>query len=165
MGLAAVGRFTDKARDSGRASPIARADGGTLKGEFTGTVGKTYATKWFNFSVSSITRTDRYAGYAADYGNVLLDVIVSELCTFDDAIDMGTSDYYLDAESFDDYVYPMAPLDGTMMPERFELAPDETVEYHMVFEIPSGAVGVTLVYNEIDEEEYQSASFCLDVPD
>jgi hypothetical protein len=136
-----------------------------LKGNVTGEVGKAYLTQWFNFSVLSIDRKKEYAGYAPEGGNILLDVVVAELCTFDEPIEMGYGDFYVDADSFIDYVYPLEPIDDTMMPEEFKLSPKEKKEYHMVYEVPEDAEGLKLVYIEVDEDQKEGAVFTINIPD
>jgi uncharacterized membrane protein YeaQ/YmgE (transglycosylase-associated protein family) len=147
------------------ADSVGSVVGSAMKGDVAGEVGKAYLTQWFNFSVLSIGRVEEYAGYEPEEGNVLIDVVIAELCTFDEPIDMGTSDFYVDADSFLEYVYPIDPLDGTMMPENFKLAPKEKKEYHMVYEVPEGAEGLKLVYTEIDASGGEGATFTIDIED
>ena len=134
-----------------------------IKGNIKGETGKTYGTQWFEFTIDSIKAVDSYSGYSAEKGYRLIDVLVTEKCTFDQAIPMGTFDFYMDSKDFEDYIYPINPLDDTMMPEEFDLAPGETVSYHMVYEIPEHAPDLKLIYTEWDEEEKEGATFTIDV--
>jgi hypothetical protein len=136
-----------------------------LTGSVTGEVGKTYSTQWFRFSVSSIEKVKKYADYSPQEGNILVDVLIAEQCTFDRPIEMGSYDFFVDAESFEEYVYPLDPLDDTMMPKSFELAPNEKAEYHAVFEVPEDVTGLKLVYIEIDEKENEGATFTVEITD
>jgi hypothetical protein len=142
---------------------IGSAVGSLIKGDVTGEVGKAYLTQWFNFSVLSINRVKEYSGYEPDNGNILLDVEIAELCTFDEPIEMATTDFFVDSDSFLDYVYPIAPLDDTMMPEQFTLKPKEKVTYHMVYEVPEDADDLKLVYIEIDTENNQGSTFTIKI--
>ena len=56
----------------------------------------------------------------------------------------------------------MSPLDDTMMPDDFELAKDETVEYHMLYEVPD-IDGLMLMYTEIDEAENYGVTFTIHI--
>jgi hypothetical protein len=134
-----------------------------LSGNVTGEVGKAYSTQWFNFAIRSIERVDEYAGYVPAEGNILLDAVVEELCTFNEPIPMGTFDFFVDADTFLDYVYPLSPLDETMMPENFDLAPKENAIYHMIYEIPANTVDLRLMYIEIDEEENEGTTFTINI--
>ncbi|MDR3280968.1 MAG: hypothetical protein LBT23_10680 [Synergistaceae bacterium] len=151
--------------DGASAGTIAQSIAGMLKGDVTGEIGHEYKTRWFNFTVHSIDRVSEYAGYEPDEGNILLDVVVEEFCTFENSIEMGTFDFFMDADSFDEYAYPLNPLDDTMMPEEFKLGPKERKKYHMVYEAPSDAKGVKLIYKEIDEEENTHATFTINIKD
>jgi hypothetical protein len=139
--------------------------GNFLKGNVTGEVDKVYSTEWFNFAVRSIEKVDEYAGYSAEEGFILLDVVVEELNTFSEDIPMGTFDFYLDSDTFIDYIFPLDPLDDTMMPTEFSLSPSEDVKYHLLYEIPDGVADLRLMYTEIDEEDNEGATFTITVPE
>lgn len=132
-----------------------------ISGDVSGEIGKTYSTQWFRFNIKSIEAVSEYAGYSPAEGNQLIDVVVTEKNIFDDKIIMGTLDFYVDEISFEEYVYPMAPLDDTMMPEEFYLAVNESVEYHMVFEVPADIKSLNLLYTEIDENDNEGATFTI----
>jgi hypothetical protein len=167
--LIAGGIFVDKiisARNTSGSSitdSVGSVVGSLIKGDVTGEVGKAYLTRWFNFSVLSIERAEEYAGYKPEEGNVLLDVEIAELCTFDEPINMGTSDFFVDADSFLEYVYPIPPEDETMMPKNFMLQPKEKVQYHMVFEVPEDAEDLGLVYIELDEKGNEGSTFKIKI--
>ncbi|MDR3321364.1 MAG: DUF4352 domain-containing protein [Synergistaceae bacterium] len=141
------------------------AIGSYLKGDVMGEIGKRYSTKWFQFTVKSVEKKQEYAGYKADDENILVDVVVTERCTFDETTDMSKDDFYLDAESFPDYIYPVDPLDDSMMPLEFQLEPKEEREYHMLYEIPADTTGLKLVYIELDVEGNIGATFTINVSD
>jgi hypothetical protein len=159
---------TMMARDTNGGSiteSIGSAVASMLKGDVTGEVGKTYSTQWFNFSVLSIDKVTEYAGYKPEESNILVDVKIAELCTFNEDTDMSYNDFYLDSDSFEEYVFPIEPLDDTMMPEEFTLKPKEKVEYHIVYEFPEETKGLKLMYTEIDEAENEGATFTINIPD
>lgn len=149
----------DSIQDMGTA--VGDAVGKLLSGDVTGKVGETYRTEWFDFSISSINQVDSYAGYSPAEGFTLYDVAITEISTFDDPIPMGTFDFFIDADVFDEYIYPIEALNNSMMPETFTLTKGESAEYHMVYEVPKGTQGLKLMYIEIDEEENQGATFTI----
>ncbi|MDR2131799.1 MAG: hypothetical protein LBP30_00445 [Clostridiales Family XIII bacterium] len=134
-----------------------------LSGEVTGEIGQTYSTKWFEFTVQSIDEVSEYEGYSPAEGSVLYDVLITEKGTFEEPSPMGTFDFYMDAPSFPDYVYPIDPLNEDMMPLEFDLAKDQTVEYHMVYEIPADVSGLNLMYTEVDEDDNEGVTFNIPI--
>ena len=136
-----------------------------IQGNINGEVGKVYATQWFQFVIESIEAVDSYAGYAPEDGYILVDVFISEKGTFADeeSSPMGTFDFYMDSDTFSDYIYPLDPFDGTMMPLEFDLARDEIVSYHMVYEIPEGVTDLKLMYTEVNVESSKGATFVIKI--
>jgi hypothetical protein len=151
----------DKARDV--ALNAAESVVQMLSGKVTGEIGATYATQWFRFTIESINETSEYAGYLAEEGYTLYDVLITETGTFEEASPMGTFDFYMDAPSFDDYVYPLDPISDEMMPLEFDLGPRETVEYHMVYEVPMDSVGLKIMFTEVDEDENEGVTFNIPI--
>jgi hypothetical protein len=90
-------------------------------------------------------------------------VLITETGTFYEASPMGTFDFYMDASSFEYYIYPLDPWSNEMMPMEFDLYPDETVEYHMIYEIPANTTGLNLFYTEVDAEEGEGATFRIPI--
>jgi len=142
---------------------VSEAVAQAVTGDVTGEIGTTYSTQWFEFNVESIEFVSEYAGYTPEEGNTLIDVVVTEEGTFDEPVPMGTYDFIIDQESFEEYVYPLDALDDTMMPDEFELAKGETVTYHMVFEVPENTEGLFLFYTEIDESDTEGATFTINI--
>lgn len=134
-----------------------------LSGNVQGKVGKNYSTQWFEFRIDYIEEVAEYAGYKPAEGNRLLDVLIMEKCTFDEPIPMGTFDFYLDAAALDEEIFPMDPLDQTMMPEDFDLAAGESVSYHMIYEVPKNTTDLLLSYSEVDEDENIGTLFTIKV--
>jgi len=152
-------------RSNGEEGAITQSIASFMKGDVTGEVGKEYRTKWFKFTVHSIDRTGEYAGYKPEDGAVLLDVVIDETCTFKSPIDMGTFDFYIDAESLEEYIYPIDPLNDTMMPEEFRLEPKDKKQYHMIYEVPGDMNGLKLIYTEVDEDDNTHATFTINIKD
>lgn len=150
---------------SGVANAVGNTVGQYITGDVTGEVGKTYSTQWFTFTVKSIEKVSSYAGYTPAADNELIDVLITETCTFDQAIPMGTWDFKVDHDTFEEWYWPMDPINDTMMPVDFELRPNETVEYHMVYEVPAGYTDLKLLFTEFDEMDNEGATFTILIQD
>ena len=132
-----------------------------LSGNVTGQIGKAYSTQWFEFTIHSINKVDSYAGYEPASGYQLYDVLITEKNIFDKSIPMGTFDFYMDDPDFEEYIFSIDPLDNTMMPEEFDLKTGETVQYHMIFEIPEGVTKLALMYTEFDTDNNEGTTFTV----
>jgi len=131
------------------------------EGEVTGKIEETYKTKWFEFTVHSIGKVDSYADHTAERGNQLYKTLITEKNISDVTLLMGTFDFYMDAPNFEEFIRAVAPLDDTMMPEEFNLEPDETVQYVMIFEVPTGTAELALMYTEFFENEGIGTTFVI----
>lgn len=132
-----------------------------IKGDVTGEMNKTYATQWFEFTVKGIKVASQYDGtLPEEEGYKYVVVTVSETNTFSEAIPMGFTDFYLEAEGLlEEDQWGYHPFADTMMPYEFMLEEGETVEYDVVFSIPNEITEISFVYIEIDEEENIGATF------
>ena len=146
--------------DGGQYLAAITTSGGSI---ITASIGVPQSCKWFNFTVKSITAVDQYAGYTAPAGYQLYDVLITETGTYDEPSPMGTFDFYMDNINFPDYIFPLDPWDDSMMPAEFDLYPGETVEYHMIYEIPSNVTQLDLMYTEIDVLDIEGDTFVYKV--
>jgi hypothetical protein len=119
-----------------------------IAGDVTGKAGETYKTQWFEFTAESIDTVDAYAGRKAKDGHRLYKIPIALKSVWNETIPMGLFDFYMDAPDFEEYIWAIAPLDETMMPEKFDLKPGETIQYVMIFEAPADAAGLALLYTE-----------------
>jgi len=136
---------------------------GNTPGDVAAEPGKTYATKWFEFTVHSIEKVDAYTGRTAEEGHQLYKVLLSVKSIWDAPIPMGLFDFYMDAPDFTEYIWAIPPLDGTMMPEEYNLTPNETVQYVMIFEVPTYTAGLALLYTENFEDGNDGATFAIPI--
>jgi len=134
-----------------------------IAGNVAAEAGETYKTEWFEFTIHSIDKVDSYAGHKAEKGYRLYKVLISEKNIRDESIPMGIFDFYMDAPAFEEYIWAIPPLDDTMMPEEFDLEPDEAVQYVMVFEVPTNTAKLALVYTENYEDGEDGATFSIAV--
>lgn len=136
-----------------------------ISGNVTGEVSKTYATKWFEFTIDAIEVVPSYAGYTASPGHKLIDVLITEKGTFEEPSPMGTFDFFIGHGDIDNGYWPLDPIDETMMPDEFYLATDEVVQYHMVYEVPDTETGLQLSYVEFDEAGTEGNTFTINIAD
>jgi hypothetical protein len=134
-----------------------------LEGDVTGEVGTKYETRWFSFTVDSAERTQNYDSYTASEGNTLLVVHITETNTSGEPQAFGTFDWFLDDDSLGEYIYPLDPLNDTMMPSSFTLADEETASYDVVIECPSSLANPYLMYVETDTDDQTYTTFKLPV--
>ena len=134
-----------------------------LSGNVSGEIGQSYSTQWFDFTVKSVKEASSYAGYEPEPGYRFIVVDISETGAFDEPVTMGTFDFYMDADNFRYYLWPLDPFDDSMMPMEFMLAKGETVEYIMVYEIPDEAPNLKLLYTEIDIEDNEGVTFTINL--
>ncbi|MDR0500791.1 MAG: hypothetical protein LBG97_06050 [Coriobacteriales bacterium] len=142
---------------------VTEAVGQLLTGDVTGEVGKDYRTQWFTFNIKSVTEVSSYAGIEPEEGNTLIDVVIYEKNIFEEAIPMGTFDFWMEAPTFDRPVYPLDPEDSTMMPLEFDLETSESVTYHMVYEVPKNTADLVLKFTEVDVDSREGATFTIKV--
>jgi len=167
VGLAGCGdiiSFTDPAQKRREANEKRRESISEFlagEGDVTGETGKTYKTEWFEFTIHSIEKVGSYAGRTAQEGQQLYKVLIIETSTSEETIPVGTFDFYMDDPTFEEYVWAVAPLDGTMMPEEFNLEPGETVQYVMLFEVPVDTTELALVYTEYFDNGEIGTSFTI----
>ena len=135
----------------------------TTQGEIEVSAGKPNSTQWFDFTIEHVKKTASYAGYSPADGYMLIDVLITQKGTFDDTepVPMGTFDFYMDSSIFEESIYPIPPIDDTMMPGEFDLVYGETAVYHMVYEIPSDIPDLKLMFTEWDEGGREGATFVM----
>lgn len=123
-----------------------------LEGEVTGEVGKEYTTKWFTFTVDSMSTGTSYADYTAAEGNTLLIAHITETNVSGSSQPFGTFDWFVDDDTLAEYIYPLDPLNDEMMPASFTLEDGETASYDLVIEYPSDLPSPFLMYIEADDQ-------------
>lgn len=128
-----------------------------------GTVGKTYETKWFTFSVDAMETAAAYKGMEAGEGEVFLICTVTETNNWEgkEPIPMSSEDFYVTREDWTEPVGPETAWEEAMMPLSFELAPDEQVTYDVVFSIPADSKDIQFTYVEINENQDVFATFTV----
>lgn len=134
-----------------------------IEGDVTGEVGTEYTTKWFTFSVDSMTTGLTYEDYTAADGNKLLIAHITETNISGEKQPFGTFDWFVDDDTLIDYLYPLDPLNDKMMPASFELADGETASYDVVIEYPSTLTQPYLMYIEADETGQTYTTFKIPI--
>ena len=131
--------------------------GNSKEDRFTGGLKDTLKTLFFDFSVESAQWVDEVEGYTAAEGNALLDTVIKIKNTSDDdELPMSTYDFQAQwgGEGEDDYAYQPEELTGEgIMPVEFTLSKGESVEYHVIFEVPAGSTDLSVSYWELYTDE------------
>lgn len=124
--------------------------------------GNSVSVEWFDMTVESSQITQTYGNYTAAEGNQLIDVVVSLTST--DSIDntFWSVEFMLDDPTDTElYGIPVqADLIGAedVMPVEFGLAPDESVTYHIIYEIPNTSKDLSLVFVEYFDDGTEEGS-------
>jgi len=134
-----------------------------ISGDVVAETGDTCTTKWFEFTVHSIEKTDAYFDYAAKEGYQPYKVMISLKSIWNEPIPMGIFDFYMDAPDLQEYIWAISPLDDTMMPEEYDLLPRETAQFVMIFEVPTNTAGLALFYTENFEDGNDGATFSIPI--
>ncbi len=139
---------SDDARSS-HETIIARQND-TEEGLFYGELNNVMRNVFFDFIVTDPQRLTEKDGYRASEGYQLLCVTIEERNTFGETLPMFLADYQIQwGEGDSDFANPLTGLqDEQVMPDSFELNPDETVIYQVVFEVPQDITEFELVYLE-----------------
>lgn len=134
-----------------------------IKGDVTGEVGKNYSTEWFEFSINTLETATEYKGVEVEEGYQFVIANITEKNIWDgnEAIPMGAYDFYMTADGATEEIWMEYSWDDAMMPDEFELQPDETATYDAVFYIPVDTAEAKFVYIEIDENEKVGATFTI----
>ena len=118
-------------------------------GQADGRIGDTMENTFFQYTVKSAAIVDEYAGYAPEEGYMLVDAVVLTKNVFTETIEMYDTDFQIQwGDGEEDYGYPIAALDDTMIPETYELGRAESKEYHCVYEVPEGSTDFSISYLE-----------------
>lgn len=123
-----------------------------------GKIGNTMRTYWFDFSVNSAYLCDSFAGYDAADGNNLLVVDITVTNTFNEALPMFDSDFWVEwgSDDADAYAYPIenaAALGNNILPTEYYLAIDETETGLLLYEVPDGYTEFAIAYIEINTDD------------
>ncbi|MCL2807923.1 MAG: DUF2510 domain-containing protein [Coriobacteriia bacterium] len=132
-------------------------------GDITGEIGREYSTKWFDFTVNSMRVSSSIPEHTASAGNVLVIANITITNTFGSLQPFGTFDWLVDSSSLSDYIWPMDPLNSSMMPESYNIDDGETVTYDVVVEIPDDLDNPFFMYIELDEKGQQFTTFKIPI--
>lgn len=118
-------------------------------GQADGRIGDIMKNTFFQYTVKSAAIVDEYAGYTPEDGYILVDAVVDTKNVFTESIEMYDTDFQIQwGDGDEDYGYPIAALDDTMIPDTYELRRAESKEYHCVYEVPEGSTNFSISYLE-----------------
>lgn len=150
---------SDSVENSNSANGSSKIDSfRNTSGKTSGIVGDTMSTKWFDFTVNSVSEYgNKYMGFTANHGYRLLVVNVTIENTFDDVNPMFDDDFSISwGNSDDDYDYPVPDaknLSDDILPSEYYMEPGERVTGDLLFEIPADETALTISYVEIDDQD------------
>lgn len=121
-------------------------------GDVIGTVGEKLETRWFTFTVDSVSVAQSYDSHTAASGNSLAIVHISLTNTTTKSQPFGTFDWLLGDDSIaqSQYIKPLSPLNENMMPSSFDLDSNSSASYDIVFEFSSDLSDPFITYVELD---------------
>ncbi|MCL2529095.1 MAG: hypothetical protein FWE41_02000 [Coriobacteriia bacterium] len=129
-----------------------------VEGYVNGVIGEEYETLWFSFTVNSLKTDTSFADYKAPSGKELVIANVTITNTFGTPIPFGIFDWFVRGQGSGE-IWPLSPMNDSMMPEEFMLDDKETVTYNVVIEFSSDLVDPYFIYTEIDEKQSEFNSF------
>lgn len=154
----------EQAQQTADGSPGASStDVQTITNDTTGEVGVEYATKWFVFTVESLTTAQSYDAHAAADGNSLAIAHVTLTNTSGSSQEFGTYDWLVDDDTLSAYLYPLDPINSEMMPSSFTLSDGETASYDVVIEYPADLSNPFFMYIEADDQGNTYGTFRIPI--
>ncbi|MCI8417456.1 MAG: hypothetical protein HFI33_08210 [Lachnospiraceae bacterium] len=128
-------------------------------GFYDGGIGDTLENVFFAMRVDEARLVESYGSYEPSEGTELVDVTITLTNTFWEELPMYNTDFQIQwgGEGDDDFRFGLSELSAEspdVMPEQFWLEEGETVEYHLIYEIPAGNRELSVSYLE----EYSDGS-------
>lgn len=142
------------------------AGGGTevikaVDGFANGRIGDVMRNEFFEYTVVSANYVDEYAGKKPADGKKFVDSVVKIKNIFSEELNMYYDDFQIQwgNDGEDNYGYCIETADSTMIPAEFMMKKGETLEYHLVFEVPEGQSEYSISYQEYFEDETEGNVF------
>lgn len=120
--------------------------------------GETVSTYWFDFTLETVETVDSYDGYRPASGNRLIVCHLLLVNTFDEAITMSQTDFFLlwPDDSGDTSAalegmtgaYALPKFSNRQLPDEYELPLWATQEGDLVFEVPQAVTSGALAFEE-----------------
>ena len=128
------------------------------------------ATKWFTFTVNSLTTASSYdnttsaeGSFSARDGNILVIANITITNMTNTPQPFGTFDWFVHDDASSSYVWAMDPRSVKMMPEEFTLAAGETANYDVVVEIAGNLRNAHLTFVEQDNNGEALAEYKIPI--
>ncbi|MCI2046496.1 MAG: DUF4352 domain-containing protein [Faecalibacterium sp.] len=107
---------------------------------YTGGLGETMSTCFFDYTVESVQLVDSYDGYTPADGNVLLDTVLTIQNTQSEELPMSIYDFQVQWGDFteDEYGYEAEAFWDAQdtMQEHYTLAVGDSITTHVIYEVP-----------------------------
>ena len=119
-------------------------------------VGEKVSAYWFDFTVESVERMERYEGHDAPDGSQLLLCQMTIESTFDGSVPMGRGDFILmweepgdpSASGVNKAAFPLAKYADGQLPDEYDMEKGETWEGLLIFEVPDEVDRAAILFEE-----------------
>lgn len=131
-------------------------------GFYTGRIGDTFHTYFFDYSVDSAEVVDSYGSITASAGNKLVDVVISINNSFSGQVmPMFIYDFQIAwGDGDDECAYQAEGLtEEGLMPDEYEIKRGERVTYHVLYEVPADATDLSIAFLEEFSDDTQGDIF------
>lgn len=162
LSLTACDTATDLTDDL---TQIVNARGRTYDNIITAKVGETTNNVFFEWTVSSVWVSYDIDGYTPPdgYMYVAADIITTNT-TYDNNLPLGNSDYIIVwGPEEDGWDYPLDEFTEGMYPDEVTVEVGKTVEGLLVFLVPDDVQDVSIIYDEIYDDDFVGNSYSYDI--
>lgn len=131
-------------------------------GFYTGRIGDTFRTYFFDYSIDSAEVVDSYGSITAAEGNKLVDVVVTINNSFSGQVmPMFIYDFQIAWGNGDDECCYQAEglTEEGLMPDEYEIKRGERVTHHILYEVPADATDLSIAFLEEFSDDTQGDIF------
>lgn len=132
-----------------------------VDGYANGRIGDVMRNEFFEYTVVSANYVEEYAGQKPAAGKKFVDAVVKIKNIVDEELNMYYDDFQIQwgGEGEDNFGYCIEAKDSTMIPAEFMMKKGETLEYHIVYEVPEGQSEYSISYLEYFEDDTEGDVF------
>ena len=129
---------------------------------YYGEIGQKMSNVFFDFTVDDVQVSNQYQ---VSEGDILLDVTVTITNTYGEELPMFNGDFFLSyGDGDEDYCFgslPEGDSNQDNMPESWSLKANNTVTYHLYYQVPGDATDFYFVYVEYYENDTFGDYYCI----
>lgn len=131
----------------------------------TARVGETTTNAFFEWTVSSVKTSFDIDGYTPldGYMYVVADISTTNI-TYDNNLPLGNYDYLIAwGPGDDEWDWPLIEFTEGMYPDEVIVEVGKTVEGMLVFLVPDNVIDVSLIYDEIYDDDFVGNTYSYDI--